>query len=97
MTDKTQEAKLLDDELEHLIETLRSMDLNDPEYQLYLDRYEQLSKLRKEPEKEPEKKSWWTPEVILPIAGNLLGIFAILSYEKINVISTKALGFVMKR
>lgn len=33
---------------------------------------------------------------IATIAANLLGIGLILSHEKLNVISTKALGFVLK-
>lgn len=35
-------------------------------------------------------------ETILTVAGNLVGIFAILGYERANVITSKALSFVMK-
>lgn len=37
-----------------------------------------------------------SPDTIAIIAGNLLGIGLILSYEKLNVITTKALGFVLR-
>ena len=30
------------------------------------------------------------------VAGNLLGIAMILNYERVHVVSSKALGFVMK-
>lgn len=36
------------------------------------------------------------PNTVAIIAGNLLGIGLILSYEKLNVITTKALSFVIK-
>jgi hypothetical protein len=37
--------------------------------------------------------SW---ETIAIIAGNLLGIALILNHERVNVVTSKALGFVMK-
>ena len=36
------------------------------------------------------------PNTIAIIAANLLGIGLILSYEKLHVVTTKALGFVIK-
>ena len=36
------------------------------------------------------------PDTIALIAANLLGIGLILSYEKLNVITSKALGFVIR-
>jgi hypothetical protein len=37
-----------------------------------------------------------SPDTIAVVAGNLLGIILILGYEKADVITTKALGFVLK-
>lgn len=37
-----------------------------------------------------------SPDTIAMIAGNLLGLGLILGYEKTNIITSKALGFVLK-
>lgn len=36
------------------------------------------------------------PEALMRLAGNLAGILLILQYERLNVISTRALGFIIK-
>ena len=43
-----------------------------------------------------EKDKSISPDVALTVGGNLAGIIAILSFERVNVIATKALGFVLK-
>lgn len=45
---------------------------------------------------ELEKKHRVSPDAIAVVAGNLLGIALILGYEKSNIITTKALGFVLR-
>ena len=37
-----------------------------------------------------------SPDTILVVAGNLLGIVLILTYERGNVIATKALGLIIR-
>lgn len=37
-----------------------------------------------------------SPETLVTVGANLLGIVAILSFEQTRVIATKALGFVVK-
>lgn len=44
----------------------------------------------------PKKEAFMKPEALIAVAGNLAGILAILSYERVNVVTSKALGFVMK-
>lgn len=41
-------------------------------------------------------KITFSPDTVLVVGGNLLGILLILHFEKIGIISTKALGFVLK-
>lgn len=41
-------------------------------------------------------KSRISPDTMAIIGGNLLGILLILEYERVHVISSKALGFVMR-
>lgn len=52
--------------------------------------------LKKREDLKDKKRFKVSPDTIAVIAGNLLGIGLILSYEKLNVISTKALGFVLR-
>lgn len=42
------------------------------------------------------KKQTVSPDTLAIVAGNLLGIVLILGYEKANIITTKALGFILK-
>lgn len=46
--------------------------------------------------KQLDEKKTVSPDTMAVIAGNLLGILLILTYEKANVITTKALGFVLR-
>lgn len=43
------------------------------------------------------KPSWkFTPDTLLVVGGNLIGILLILNFEKMDIIRSKALGFVLK-
>ena len=43
------------------------------------------------------KPSWkFTPDTLLVVGGNLLGILLILNFEKMDIVRTKAIGFVLK-
>lgn len=43
------------------------------------------------------KPSWkFTPDTLLVVGGNLMGILLILNFEKMDIIRSKALGFVLK-
>lgn len=44
----------------------------------------------------PHRDRWEVWKVVLPVSANLLGIIMILGFEKANVVTSKALGFVMK-
>jgi len=54
-----------------------------------MERYKELSDLI--------KVDWKvSPDTILIVTGNLLGILLILKYEKLDIITSKAIGFVLK-
>ncbi|GEM_PF-2660349 len=63
---------------------------NDPsEFESRKKRYDVLSDML--------KTDWKvSPDTLLIVGANLLGIVLILYYEKLDIISTKALGFVIK-
>lgn len=56
---------------------------------------EQLVKLHAM--KECEKPNGVSKDTVLIVAGNLLGIVMILSFERTNVITTRALQFMLKK
>jgi hypothetical protein len=62
------------------------------EYADMLKKLERLYKLKEQDTPQP----FISPEVALTVAANLFGILAILHYEKVNVVTSKALSFVMK-
>ena len=63
---------------------------DDPEeLRLLKERYEVLSKML--------ETSWKvSPDTLLIVGANLLGIILILKYEKLDIISSRAINFVMK-
>jgi hypothetical protein len=55
-----------------------------------IDQLEKLHKML------PKKEPFVTFETLAPIIANVVGIVAILNYEKLNPITSKAIGFVTK-
>lgn len=83
------------DKFDHLIEScivrLNELDETNEDYAKILGLLERLEKLNKEvyePSIDPNKA--------LAVAGNLAGIVAVLHYEQVHVIGSKALSLVMK-
>ena len=60
------------------------------EYGVLLNNVERLEAIRQK-----NKKSI-SPDTVAVVAGNLIGILLILGYEKKDIITSKALGFVLK-
>lgn len=43
------------------------------------------------------KPTWkFSPDTVLVVAGNLIGILAILNFEKMDIVRSKAISFVLK-
>ena len=87
--------------LEELIQkTYDELSVETPDEERYtamLTVLERLEKLKREKAKPANtRETDIDPNKLLMIAGNLIGILAILKYEEVNVIGTKALGLVMK-
>lgn len=66
---------------------------NSDEYAATLDKIERLFKLQA-PKPEPRKLA--TPDAIISAAASLAGIVMIINAEHVGVITSKALGFVVK-
>ncbi len=83
---RTQVEREIDKQLDILISRART-----PE-----EISEMLSLMERRDELREKKKVHVSPDTIAIIAGNLAGILLILNYEQFNVVSSKALGFVIK-
>ena len=81
--------------LQELIDTahtqLFSLSIGTPEYKEALDELDRLYKL-----KNLNKGFAISPDALIAVFGNLAGILLILNFERIGVVTTKALGFILK-
>lgn len=83
----------LEKEIDRVLLLMSVLKPESKEYSTMVDNLKELYKVNIEGK---EKDRSIKPDTIALIAGNLLGIGLILGYEKTNVITTKALGFIMK-
>jgi hypothetical protein len=90
---KRDKRTALEKEIDDLTATLQHIDPYTDEYRDRLESIERLSKLRDENKKSKLRVS---PDTMVVVAGNLAGILLILLHEKLHVISTKALNFVIR-
>lgn len=79
--------------LEQNIDALLKQMLEEPDADEKAKLLDQVTKLSKLKEYDRKRVS---PDTLVLVAGNLAGIILILSYEKANVLTSRALGFVMK-
>lgn len=82
----------LDDEIARLMEKMKTLEPETKDYDALSNQVVKLTKLQH------ETTYSWLPsaDVLATCAVNLLGIVAILNFERAGVIATKALGFVGK-
>lgn len=83
---------LLESELERGIAWLKSANVDSEEYAKTLAMVERLHKMADK----NEPSSSVSKETLVTVGANLLGIFMILKHENVNVITSKALGFVLR-
>lgn len=93
-TNKTPvEPTVLEKQIEKALLELDGHEADSPEYKLIVEQIEKLHKL-KDPVREPKKRI--SPDALLMVGGNLAGILLILQHERVHVVTSKALGFVLK-
>ena len=83
--------KMLDLEIERVTIKLAGIHEESEEYAVVAQNLERLWKIRN-----LTQDNQISPDTIALIAANLVGILLILNFEKLDVISTKAFGFIMK-
>jgi hypothetical protein len=82
---------VLDAVIDDALAQLSGLSIDTDEYTRKVD---QITKLYKLKEQEAPKRV--SPDTLAIVAGNLAGIMLMLHYERVHVITSKALGFVMK-
>ncbi len=89
---KQQKPTGLDEAISEVLRDMKGFASDADEYSAMVDQLVKLHCL-----KENEKSQGVSKDTLLIVAGNLLGIVMILSYEKTNVITTRALQFMLKK
>ena len=85
------ELSPLDMEILEITRVLRRTSPDSEEYVIIAKSLEQLYKTKE------GNKSWKiSPDTVAIIAANLIGLVLILTFEKTDIITSKAIGFVMK-
>ena len=90
--EKARHDRMIESELERTISSLKMTPLIDSnEYAKLLRTAERLHEML-----DKDTPSSVSKEVLLNVGANLLGIIMIIKHENVNVITSKALGFVTR-
>lgn len=90
-TKKTPEQTGIEKAIDLILEEMLTKSSTDDDYIKMTAQLEKLYKL-----KEMDSPKRVSPDTLAVIAGNIAGILLIINYERAHVITSKALGFVMK-
>lgn len=83
--------RMVEQDLEHILALLPITQPDSPEYAKLLTSAERLYGMLDKPKSQPVSR-----ETLATIAANLIGILLIIKHEDVNVITSKALGFVIR-
>ena len=95
-TKKEDKRTGLEKEIDRLSETLSYTDMDTDEYDDIVSKIERLTSIKEKLEKAKVNEDKVSKDTLVVVAGNLLGIGLILGYERINIITSKALNFVIR-
>jgi len=88
---KTPEEVKVDDVVDTLLSQMQDRTPDSPEFADYLTYLERMDKLRN-----TNKRARVSPDTVVLAVCNLAGILAVLHYEKLDVITSKAMNLVIK-
>jgi len=86
-------APLLDEMIANAHSEIEAHEVFTDEYAAGVKALSELYKIKTSVEEKTDRVS---KDQLLAVVGNLAGIVAILGYERVHVISSKAIGFVIK-
>ena len=81
---------MLEREIDNLLVDMEEMYVDSEEYQASIEMLGRLHEMKS------KDKSHVSPDTLAIVAGNLLGILLILKHEELNIITSKALNFVIR-
>lgn len=81
----------LQEQIDTTLLEMKSHSSDSDEFDTLLNQLERLYKLQT-----TEKSDKVSKDTLLIVGGNLLGIMMILNFERLNVVTSKALSFVLK-
>lgn len=82
----------LDEAIERILLEMKEVEPDTERYHQLMDTLERLSKV----ERKRDTSRRINPNTLFIVGGNLLGILTIVNYERMNVIGSRALGFILK-
>lgn len=85
------EPTALDLAIDDVLKQMNDLSADSEEYARMVARLTELNKIRTEGSPKPVSRDVW-----VTTTANLLGIILIIAHERVNVITTKALGFIPK-
>jgi len=84
------EDPLLNEEIERVLTDISKVSIQSDDYPKLVESLSKLYSLK------PEQPKPISNDTLAMIAGNLAGIVLIVGYERANIVTSKALGFVLK-
>ena len=87
------EPNMLDDAIERVLTRMQYEEPDSEEYGTLLGRLDRLISIKNAQKSEKPRIS---ADTLVTAGASLLGIILILGYERVNVVTSKALGFVIK-
>jgi hypothetical protein len=81
----------VDNEISKITSQLQDLEPKSEEYDTLLNRLEKLHKMRQD-----EKPDQLSSDTLALVAANLFGILLIIRHEHVNVISSKAMGTLIR-
>lgn len=82
-------TKTIDTEIEHVLTSLEELSPESEDYTKAVKNLETLCSARSY-----KTNTWLNYEVLIPAAVNILGILLIINYEKVGIVTTKAMSLV---
>jgi preprotein translocase subunit Sec61beta len=91
MFTRAKQPTLVESAMERAFEKLGEQSVDSEQYAKTLDGIVKLHKMREE-----EKSPQVSPDTVLLVGANLLGILLIIRHEHVNVITSRAMGTLIK-
>lgn len=87
---RKKKVSMLDKPIEKVLASMKTFGPEDPEYPQLMDNLERLNQMKE------RSRFRVSPDTIVIVAGNLLGILIIVAYEQKHVMVSKAMGFLRR-